>query len=158
MKLSNADVQEILKLLDASPYDEIKLETDRFKLTLRRSRGGAWTQSGEVLARPGVEPSAAPQESAGTVARTEPAGEKGLVDVCTPLPGTFYRAPQPGAPPFVDVGSEVEENTVICIMETMKLMNSIHAGARGTVAEICRENAQFAEKGTVLMRIRPAAQ
>ena len=71
-----------------------------------------------------------------------------------PLLGTFYRAPRPGAPPFVDVGSMVEEDTVVGIIETMKLMNSVAAGASGTVTEILLANAEFAEQGTVLMRIR----
>ena len=71
-----------------------------------------------------------------------------------PLPGTFYRAPMPGAPPFVEVGSRVEPDTVVAIVETMKLMNSVPAGAGGTVAEILLANAEFAERDAVLMRIR----
>jgi acetyl-CoA carboxylase biotin carboxyl carrier protein len=78
--------------------------------------------------------------------------------VRAPLLGTFYRAPRPGAPPFVSVGSEVEPHTVVCIIETMKLMNSVTAGVTGTVAEILVENAQFAGQGSVLMRIRPAGE
>ena len=71
-----------------------------------------------------------------------------------PLPGTFYRAPMPGAPPFVEVGSRVEPDTVVGIVETMKLMNSVCAGVRGTVAQILLANAQFAERDTALMWIR----
>ena len=71
-----------------------------------------------------------------------------------PLLGTFYRAPRPGAPPFVDLGSIVEEDTVVGIVETMKLMNSVAAGVSGTVTEILLGNAEFAEQGAVLMRIR----
>jgi acetyl-CoA carboxylase biotin carboxyl carrier protein len=74
--------------------------------------------------------------------------------VRAPLPGTFYRAPMPGAPPFVDVGSRVEPDTVVGIVETMKLMNSVSAGARGTVEQIPLANAQFAERDAVLMWIR----
>jgi acetyl-CoA carboxylase biotin carboxyl carrier protein len=76
-----------------------------------------------------------------------------LADVRAHLLGTFYRAPRPGASPFVDVGSRVEPDTVVGIIETMKLMNSVAAGVRGTVAEILLANAQFAEQGVVLMRI-----
>jgi acetyl-CoA carboxylase biotin carboxyl carrier protein len=76
-----------------------------------------------------------------------------LVAVRAPLPGTFYRAPRPGAEPFVEVGSPVTAETVVCIVETMKLMNSVHAGVDGTVAEICLANAEFAANGTTLMRI-----
>ena len=71
-----------------------------------------------------------------------------------PLPGTFYRAPRPGAAPFVEVGSRVRADTVIGIVETMKLMNSVHAGVTGTVAEFCVENAGFAAHGATLLRVR----
>ena len=73
-----------------------------------------------------------------------------------PLPGTFYRAPRPGAAPFVEVGSTVEPATVIGIIETMKLMNSVHAGASGVIEQICVGNAEPAERDAVLMRIRVA--
>ena len=78
-----------------------------------------------------------------------------LAEVRAPLLGTFYRAPRPGAPPFVSVGGTVGPDTVVCIIETMKLMNSVTAGVSGTVTEILLANAQFAEQGTVLMRISP---
>src|SRR6202035_3958249 len=77
-----------------------------------------------------------------------------LVAVRAPLPGTFYRAPRPGAAPFVEVGSRVSADTVIGIVETMKLMNSVAAGVAGTVAEICLDNAEFADRGATLLRIR----
>jgi len=77
-----------------------------------------------------------------------------LVAVRAPLPGTFYRAPRPGAAPFVEVGSQVDPDTVVGIVETMKLMNSVSAGVDGTVAEICLGNAEFAAHGTTLLRIR----
>jgi acetyl-CoA carboxylase biotin carboxyl carrier protein len=77
-----------------------------------------------------------------------------LVAVRAPLPGTFYRAPRPGAEPFVEVGSRVSADTVIGIVETMKLMNSVSAGVGGTVAEICLGNAEFAPRGATLVRIR----
>ena len=77
-----------------------------------------------------------------------------LVAVRAPLPGTFYRAPRPGAAPFVEVGSRVGADTVVGIVETMKLFNSVTAGAAGTVAEICLGNAEFADRGATLLRIR----
>jgi acetyl-CoA carboxylase biotin carboxyl carrier protein len=159
MRLTNEDVQEILRLLDASPIGELHVETDEFRLHLRRSGDGQWTRAEEVLppkskptARPA--PAAVPKKTA--TAATPAIPTKGLVDVCTPLPGTFYRSPQPGAPPFVEVGAEVNENTVVCIVETMKLMNSIHAGTRGTIAEICVDNDRPVAQNAVLMRIEPA--
>ena len=80
--------------------------------------------------------------------------DAGLVAVRAPLPGTFYRAPRPGAAPFVEVGSRVEADTVIGIVETMKLMNSVHAGVAGVVARFCVANAEFAAQGAELLRIR----
>ena len=77
-----------------------------------------------------------------------------LVVVRAPLPGTFYRAPRPGAAPFVEVGSQVGADTVIGIVETMKLMNSVPAGVAGVVAEFCVANAELAVQGAVLLRIR----
>jgi biotin carboxyl carrier protein len=76
-------------------------------------------------------------------------------DIVSPLPGTFYRAPQPGARPFTEVGGDVEPGTVVAIIETMKLMNPVYAGTAGTVTQICLDDGQFAEQGTVLMRVRP---
>jgi len=128
-ELTPEDVREILRLVDEAGYDEFELETPR--LSIRFSRGGA------------TEPSAA-------------ASSAGLVDVTAPMVGTFYRAPAPGAPPFVEVGSDVEERTQVCILEVMKLMNSVHAGVRGVVAEVCVGDASPVQYGDVLFRIRPS--
>jgi biotin carboxyl carrier protein len=83
-------------------------------------------------------------------------GADGLAVVAAALPGTFYRAPRPGAEPFVQAGDEVTEDTVVAIIETMKLMNSVHAGTAGRVARICVGNGEFAALGTTLMLIEPA--
>lgn len=80
----------------------------------------------------------------------------GLTAVPAPLPGTFYRAPRPGADPFVQVGDEVSPDTVVAIIETMKLMNSVHAATTGRVTRICVDNGEFAPLGTTLMLIEPA--
>jgi acetyl-CoA carboxylase biotin carboxyl carrier protein len=76
--------------------------------------------------------------------------------VASPLLGTFYRAPKPGAPPFVEVGAQVEEETVVAIIEVMKLMNTVRAGVRGTVTEILIADGALAEYGETLMRVRKA--
>ncbi len=188
MDLTNEDVADILALLDSLPYDELDLQTTRFRLTLRRTPDG-WTQSAQVLAGAGgtdgeseaelvagigendAEPDAEPGAGsgagetegvgkadegggAGEVGAGEVEGDVELLAVRAPLPGTFYRAPRPGAEPFVEVGSRVTADTVVGIVETMKLMNSVTAGADGTVAEICLGNAEFAAQGSALMRIR----
>ena len=177
MDLTNEDVADVLALLDSLPYDELDLQTTRFRLILRRTPDG-WTQAAQSLSAPDMldpAPAAAPSVSRGEGAdlaggeaaeadgesgeqaagpRADSGGEPGLVAVRAPLPGTFYRAPRPGAAPFVEVGSRVGADTVIGIVETMKLMNSVHAGVAGVVAEFCVANAEFAARGAALLRIR----
>ena len=80
---------------------------------------------------------------------------EGGVEIKAPMVGTFYRAPAPGAPPFVEVGSLVAEDDRVCIIEVMKLMNSIKVGCRGRVVEICAENGTLVEYGQTLMVIEP---
>jgi acetyl-CoA carboxylase biotin carboxyl carrier protein len=171
--LTPDDVQDILHLLDGLPYGELQLQTARFRLSLRRNADGEWSQSLQVLSAPSVLPGPPPAGPApGTPAAAPAAGRAaappgspsagpargrdadGLREVRAPLLGTFYRAPRPGAPPFVDVGGHVDADTVVGIIETMKLMNSVCAGARGTVAEILVADAQFAAQDTPLMLIR----
>jgi acetyl-CoA carboxylase biotin carboxyl carrier protein len=166
--LTSDDVQDILKLLDGLPYGEMHLQTTRFSLRLRRTPDGEWTQEVQVRSEPMVIPAAAEtaaETGAAVVAREvtgsgEGAGTDGgappdgMRAVRAPLPGTFYRAPMPGAPPFVDPGSHVEPDTVVAIIETMKLMNSVCAGVSGTVAEILLADAQPAGKDAALMWIR----
>lgn len=184
MNLSNEDVQDILHVLDATSYAELKLETARFRLVLRRAPGGSWTRETQDLAAPqrsdaadrvvaeaisGV-PAGAVLDASGDVASGAASGaqvraqsgvaasrQAGLHEVRPPMLGTFYRAPKPGAAPFVEVGSKVQPDSVVCIVETMKLMNSVCAGVAGEVVEICLADAQFADETEVLLRIRPEA-
>lgn len=167
MNLTHADIQAILRIIDDSPYDELRLDNAEFSLYLKRTDDG-WSEERRTLkpAVPLAELGVAPGASAGTVGAKQPhtpaheaeppASEAGLVDVRAPIVGTFYRAPQPGAAPFVDVGSDVTHDTVIGIIEVMKLMSSIPALATGTVRELLVKDAQFVEKGQLLMRVKPA--
>jgi acetyl-CoA carboxylase biotin carboxyl carrier protein len=156
MNLTHADVEEILRLLDASPFDELELETDRFKLILRRSAApqGGWTQQTETRSKAKV---AAGAPSKASVATAAPAPDKddGTLPVRAPLIGTFYRAPKPGAPPFVDTGMQVTADTVVGIVETMKLMNSVMAGTAGIIVAIEAADGEFVEQNHVLMRVQP---
>lgn len=192
MSLTAKDVAEITRLLEESSFDELHLELEGLKLTLRRGSAVA-AQSVPAGAQPfaaaaptllPAAPPAAPASApagpaagrtssgpAGAAAHSPPgtsirtgsvgAGASGpgggvnpnLQDVSASLLGTFYRAPKPGAPPFVDVGSQVEEDTIIGIIEVMKLMNTVRAGVRGTVAEILAKDATLVEYGEILMRV-----
>jgi acetyl-CoA carboxylase biotin carboxyl carrier protein len=158
--LDHEDVEQILKLLDATPIQEFELETERFKITLRRSSEGLWTQQQEIRRLGGeVEGRSAPAPSpkadvAAVVADRDSASATGVArDIFAPLVGTFYRSPQPGAPPFVEKGTWVGADIVVAIVETMKLMTSIHAGHAGRIAEILIEDGQFVEQDQILMRI-----
>jgi acetyl-CoA carboxylase biotin carboxyl carrier protein len=144
MPLSDDDVREILRLIDESSVEELSVETETFSLYVRRGGedGGA-----PVSAEPDV-PVAAPAGADGAVA-----GE--LHTVSSPMLGTFYRAQAPGAAPFVDVGTRVEPDTIVCLIEVMKMMNSVPAGVVGTIAGVCAENAQLVEDGAPLFQIRP---
>ena len=153
MSLTAADVAEIMRLVEQSGFDELTLEIDGMKLSLRR---GAPAES--VLDR-------APQASAAAAVSTVAVPETLAVpsssptdpnvhDVTSPLLGTFYRAPKPGVPPFVEVGAQVEEETVVAIIEVMKLMNTVRAGVRGTVIEILVSDGALAEYGETLLRVR----
>jgi len=146
LPLTAEDVAEIVAILDKTPYDRLDLRTSRFTLKILRS-GEGFTQ----------EISFADDAKAASVVAPEPeaAAEMGLV-IRAPLPGTFYRAPQPGAAAFVEVGSAVEPDTVVAIVETMKLMTSVIAGCSGIVEEIVAENAKMVDADAVLMRVKPA--
>ena len=131
MPLNDDDVREILRLIDESDVDEIRVETEG--LSLHVVRNGA---------APAREP--------------KPVVERGADTIVSPMLGNFYRAPAPGAAPFVDVGTRVEPDMIVCIIEVMKMMNSVPAGIAGTIAEIHAENGEPVEYGQPLFRVEPA--
>jgi biotin carboxyl carrier protein len=139
MALTDDDVREILRIIDESELEELHVETDG--LSLHVVRGGAGPGGG-------VEPASAPM--------LEPDGAGDGLTIASPMLGTFYRAPAPGAAPFVDVGVSVEPDTIVCIVEVMKMMNSVPAGIAGTIAEIHVENGELVEHGQPLFRVEPA--
>ena len=145
MSLTAADVAEIMRLVEQSGFDELTLEMEGTKISLRRG-APAGTPAAAVAAAPQPAPAPPPP----TAAPADPA----LQDLPSPLLGTFYRAPKPGAPPFVEVGSPVEADSIVGIIEVMKLMNTVRAGVRGAVAEILVADGALAEYGETLMRVR----
>ncbi|HEY2677927.1 MAG TPA: acetyl-CoA carboxylase biotin carboxyl carrier protein [Steroidobacteraceae bacterium] len=148
MNLTAADIAEILRLVEGSTFDELSLEFEGLKLNFKRGADGA-------IARP-----AAPASPTAMLAPVEPppvaaaAADPNLLDVRSPMLGTFYRAPKPGAPPYVAVGAAVEAETIVCIIEVMKLMNTVRAEVRGTVAEILVADGALVEYGEILLRVR----
>jgi acetyl-CoA carboxylase biotin carboxyl carrier protein len=151
MALSDEDVRQILQIIDESDLAEIKVETDGFSLYVRR--GGAAETSVASAAPPG---SAAPDHPRAPVTANQPAtATDSQLTVQAPMLGTFYRAEGPGHKPFVDVGSQVEADTTVCIIEVMKMMNSVPSGVAGTVVEILAENAELVEYGQPLFRVQP---
>jgi acetyl-CoA carboxylase biotin carboxyl carrier protein len=137
MALTDDDVREILRLIDESELDELRIETDGFKLHVVRGEGAA----------PALE-AAAPERAAAA-----PPADGASATIAAPMPGTFYRADGPGMAPFVEVGARVEPDTVVCIIEIMKMMNSVPAGVAGTIVEVCAEDAQLVGDGEPLFRV-----
>ncbi|MEU2347958.1 biotin/lipoyl-containing protein [Modestobacter sp. NPDC049651] len=155
MDLTPDDVRDVLRALDSSGLDELHLELADLTLTVRRAGATGWTAEQHVLRRPVVERGDEPAVAA-EPDRPRAAVPEGLVAVHPPLLGTFYRAPKPGAPPFVEAGDAVAEETVVGIVETMKMMTPVHAGVRGTVAEFRLRDGEFADTGAVLLLVDPA--
>ncbi len=146
MALTDDDIREILRIIDESELDELLIETDGFSLHVTKG-------SAQPLAR-ATRPRAAAPAPAPPPAEPPPS-DNGLVTVPSPMLGTFYRAESPGAAPFVEEGSRVTPDTTVCIIEVMKMMNSVPAGLSGTVREILAENAQLVEYGAPLFRVQP---
>lgn len=153
MTLTAKDVAEILRLLEESSFDSLSLEINGMKLNLQRGAASRAQQIRESAASPAPVPPASPPSRPEVKPPTEP----GLAEVPSPLLGVFYRAPKPGEPPFVQPGCKVVPDTVIGIIEVMKLMNSVRAGVKGEVIEILAENGALVEYGEILLRVRPEA-
>lgn len=149
--LSPEDVAEIIAIIDGTKYDSVDIQTKRVNVKFARS-GEGWTQEWKH-ASSSAEPLVA---VANPVAAKSVADEPGVVSIRPALPGTFYRAPSPGAANFIEVGSHVEKDTIIGIIETMKVMSSIAASVAGEIIEICAENGVMVAKDGVLMRVRTA--
>ena len=177
-----------MRLLEQSSFDELNLEINGVKLSLKRGaaagsgareagvrEAGARERGAAAGAVLGAQPGAiaATATSASSAANFSPAQgaaanaaatnaaparaastDPNVHDVPSPLLGTFYRSPKPGAPPFVEVGSSVTEETIVGIIEVMKLMNTVRAGTRGTVTEILSADGTLVEYDQPILRIR----
>jgi acetyl-CoA carboxylase biotin carboxyl carrier protein len=158
-------IKQIIDLMKRSELTEFAVEEEGFKLKIRRghngaplvtSSGGTGTPYPAVPEAPG-NPAAAASAAASAAATPAGGGEKeepGIIYIKAPMVGTFYRAPSPESPPYVEVNSKVLENTVVCIIEAMKIMNEIQAEVKGAVVEILVENGQPVEYGQRLFKIK----
>ena len=162
MSISQEDIERIVRLIEASHFDEFHLELGGLKLDLRRHSGSATvphpavsTSTSSLEAAPPAVTPGKSQAAVPTSAAAPTSANSGLVDIKAPMLGTFFGAPKPGAEPFVTVGGRVEPDTVIGIVEVMKLMNSVNAGVSGEVVEILAPDGQLVEYDQVLIRVRP---
>jgi acetyl-CoA carboxylase biotin carboxyl carrier protein len=154
------EITKILEMMREHELSEFELERDNFKLRIRKNTGGqpapafphpASTQAAIPAAAP-TAPASAPTASE----LTEAEEEMELAVVKSPIVGTFYRAPEPGAKPFAEVGEVVKKGQVLRIIEAMKLMNEINAEVDGEVVKVYVENSQAVQYGERLFAIRPA--
>ena len=128
-----------------------KLESEGFKIVLEKPTGfqPVMTQPAAPAPAPALAPAAAPS---GEAAPSKPA--ENSKEIVSPMVGTFYMAPSPDAGPFVTIGQEVNEETVVCIIEAMKVMNEIKAGERGVIAEMIAENGKPVQFGQTLFKLK----
>ncbi|ACF13175.1 acetyl-CoA carboxylase, biotin carboxyl carrier protein [Chloroherpeton thalassium ATCC 35110] len=171
------DIQKLIKLLDESSLDELKIEEGEFKLTLKRSKETAAVGQSfhHVTAPPSYYPSthamAAPQmqpaQPQPTAEQTAPTGGSAAQadtnsqaakykEIRSPMVGTFYRAPSPESSPYIQVGDSINPGKVLCIIEAMKLMNEIESDIQGKIVKILVENGQPVEYDQVLFLVEPA--
>jgi acetyl-CoA carboxylase biotin carboxyl carrier protein len=150
MSLTAADVAEIMRLVEQSGFDELNLEINGTKISLRRGSPAPSVPTSPPVSA--VAPARAPAPEA--LSTPKAATDPDVQELPAPLLGTFYRAPKPGAPAFVEVGSQVSDDTIVGIIEVMKLMNTVRAGVRGTVTEIIAADGALVEFGAALMRVR----
>jgi len=149
------EIKEIINLMNENNLTEIEVEKEGLKLRLKKGAGGEIVM--EDL-RPPAAAGSAPQAAPAATAEALPAANSGkkTVEIKAPMVGTFYRAPSPESPPFIEIDQHIEVGQVVCILEAMKLMNEIKADIKGKVVDILVDNAEPVEFGQPLFLIEPA--
>ena len=149
------DIKAIIDLMKKNAISEFEMERQDFKIKLKRGFGGAGTGASED----GLLPTYTPTALTGTVptsaAPIAPVVTVGENEIKSPMIGTFYRSPSPESGSYVEIGSEVNPDTVVCIIEAMKVMNEIKAEVRGVITQVLTENSKPVEFGQPLFKIRP---
>ncbi len=149
------DIKAIIDLMKKNSVSEFELEKQDFKIRLKRGMGGGGVQtddSGQQAISYAPAPVALPVTTAASAAAAPVSTD---ADIKSPMIGTFYRTPSPDSAAYVEVGMEVNPDTVVCIIEAMKVMNEIKAEAKGVITQILVENAKPVEFGQPLFKIRP---
>ena len=163
MKLDHDDIDRLIEKISTSDIQEFSLEGEDFKLEIKRNLVGQNHSTNNLATNSSVEKqitgSQAPSDNVPLVSNSEasqvaPPGRSDLIDVTSPMVGTFYRAAAPGEDPFVDLGSKINIGQTICILEAMKLMNEIESEFNAEIVEILVENGTPVEFGQVLMRVK----
>jgi acetyl-CoA carboxylase biotin carboxyl carrier protein len=158
------EIKAILDLMTRHGLSEFELEKGDVKLRVKRGPGGEWVTSAAapaashaapVATAPAIAPHA-PAAAAAPVPATPAAAAagEGALQIVSPMVGTFYRAPSPDSPSFIEPGQEVNEDTVVCIIEAMKVMNEIKAETRGVIVEVLAQNGKPVEFGKPLFSVR----
>jgi acetyl-CoA carboxylase biotin carboxyl carrier protein len=140
------DIKALIDLMKKNDLSVFEMEKNGFRIKLQKGLGD----------QPIIVSAAAPAVANGPAAGSVPAPAEGagLTDIVSPMVGTFYRAASPDASPFVDVGTKVNEETVVCIIEAMKVMNEIKAETSGVIAEVVAESGKPVQFGQALFRVR----
>jgi acetyl-CoA carboxylase biotin carboxyl carrier protein len=159
--MSLDELKELIQFMEKHGLLEIEIEQDGRRVRLRKADiapmiAAAPAGAASPLADPvnGGRP-AAPVPGKTPAASAAPAEAPGLIEIKSPMVGTFYRASNPEAKPLVNVGDPIGPDTVVCIIEAMKVMNEVPSGVAGTVQEVCVENGVAVEYGQTLFRVRP---
>ena len=156
-------LEALVRLMDESSLDSVEIDRGETRIRLAKSQGVVGVAAvaptvaaavpGQAPASPPAGPEPAEAVSPGEGATEPPSAN--LVDITSPMVGTFYRAPSPEAPPYVDVGASVAAGDVLCVIEAMKLMNELECEVSGRVVEICADNAEPVDYGQLLFRVDP---
>jgi acetyl-CoA carboxylase biotin carboxyl carrier protein len=160
--LPTVDIKEIRTLIDLMKKNGVavfKMEREGFKITLKTSEATvshSVVTSQPMLAYngPAAQPASAPAPAASAPAPAAAPAASGGIEIKSPMVGTFYSSPSPDSPTFVSVGQEITPDTVICIIEAMKVMNEVKAEVAGTVTEICADNGKPVQFGQVMFRLK----
>jgi acetyl-CoA carboxylase biotin carboxyl carrier protein len=145
------EIKAIIDLMQKNDLSVFEIEREGFRLKLQKGPSGQAIPTPSPAATPTKPTSAAPESAAGV---PKPVETVPLKEIVSPMVGTFYRSASPESSPFVDVGKSVTEDTVVCIIEAMKVMNEIKAETSGVIAEVVAENGKPVQFGQVLFKIR----